>query len=66
MLGIDARQLRAAPGFQTQAGRNCLATQNRDSEGAEGIGYRQSHMLLQNLLEILEISLPPNPISLPS
>lgn len=47
MLGTDARQLRAAPDFQTQADRNCLATQQGDSEGAEGTGYRQSHVLLQ-------------------
>lgn len=33
MLGIDARQPRTAPDFQTQAGKDCLATQQRGLGG---------------------------------
>lgn len=47
MLGIDATQLRAAPDFQTQAGTDCLAAQQRGLGGCRGqrrYGRRHVHM----------------------
>lgn len=47
MLGIDARQLRAAPDFQTQAGTDCLAAQQQGLRGRRGRRrhrWRDMHM----------------------